>query len=303
LEQKHDCGRADGSVQDFGLGGLQLSQSDLRNAKVVAQIDDKFICCAISSNVDPRTTVLVLVDQHAADERVRVERFLGETLREFEKGGVTATSLEGDAHVVQLSKEQRAFLVNHPETSQLLERWGFCVSSKQPPTSTDNANLSVNSVPTLLLSRLGAKGAKDVNKVISGYIAFLQTQPIGAITSLVNTSHDPAQTGLDTTGLLRWMPRRMKELVDSKACRGECSRCPFTFSILMLWSNSGAIMFNDPLTMDKCDFLIQQLGQTSFPFICAHGRPSIFPLVRLAQPNTGRGEQVDWEKQFILHQE
>lgn len=228
-EQKHDYGRADGSVEDFGLEGLQLSQRDLQSAKVVAQIDDKFICCAIRSDADPQTTVLVLVDQHAADERVRVERFLRESLEEFKKGGVAATSPKGDGYEVQLSKEQYNFVVNHPATTDLLGRWGFRISSLQAPTSTDTASVSVDSVPTLLFSRLGAKGAKEVNKIISGYIAFLQTQPIASITSLNNTSKDNTHSGLDATGLLRWMPRRMKELVDSKACRGECPPCPLVY--------------------------------------------------------------------------
>jgi DNA mismatch repair protein MLH3 len=55
-------------------------------------------------------------------------------------------------------------------------------------------------------------------------------------------------------------------------------------------------MFNDPLTLEKCSLLIRQLGQTSFPFICAHGRPSIYPLVRLApQSRVSQDDSIVWK--------
>jgi len=40
-------------------------------------------------------------------------------------------------------------------------------------------------------------------------------------------------------------------------------------------------MFNDPLTTEECRQLVQRLGACAFPFQCAHGRPSMVPLVDL----------------------
>lgn len=37
-------------------------------------------------------------------------------------------------------------------------------------------------------------------------------------------------------------------------------------------SLSGAIMFNDSLTLDQCERLVTQLAKTALPFQCAHGR-------------------------------
>lgn len=188
----------------------------LQNAKVVAQIDDKFICCAISGPENQPGTVLVLIDQHAADERIRVERFLQQLLREFQSGAVALTMLEVP-HTVQLFKEQITFLIDHPESQRLLGRWGFRVAQIDSKLNI----ISVDSVPTMLLSRLGAKGSQEVSKIATGYIAFLQTQTISSLASLDATTRDIMSLGLDPAGLLRWMPGRMKELVDSKACRGE----------------------------------------------------------------------------------
>jgi DNA mismatch repair protein MLH3 len=38
-------------------------------------------------------------------------------------------------------------------------------------------------------------------------------------------------------------------------------------------------MFNDPLSLDQCQRLVLQLSRAVFPFQCAHGRPSIAPLL------------------------
>ena len=38
-------------------------------------------------------------------------------------------------------------------------------------------------------------------------------------------------------------------------------------------------MFNDPLTKDQCIDLVQRLAKCAFPFQCAHGRPSMVPIV------------------------
>jgi hypothetical protein len=40
-------------------------------------------------------------------------------------------------------------------------------------------------------------------------------------------------------------------------------------------------MFNDPLSLEQCSRLVLQLSQSIFPFQCAHGRPSVAPLVAL----------------------
>jgi DNA mismatch repair ATPase MutL len=37
-------------------------------------------------------------------------------------------------------------------------------------------------------------------------------------------------------------------------------------------ATEGAIMFNDPLSIEQCERLMTQLAETAFPFQCAHGR-------------------------------
>lgn len=59
----------------------------------------------------------------------------------------------------------------------------------------------------------------------------------------------------------------------------------------------GAIMFNDSLTLEQCKELMGRLAHTSVPFRCAHGRPSIVPLVDLGPPPDIRvaRRRVNWE--------
>jgi len=40
-------------------------------------------------------------------------------------------------------------------------------------------------------------------------------------------------------------------------------------------------MFNDYLSLDDCKELVRKLSRCVFPFMCAHGRPSMVPLVDL----------------------
>lgn len=56
-------------------------------------------------------------------------------------------------------------------------------------------------------------------------------------------------------------------------------------------------MFNDSLTIEQCKELMERLVHTSVPFRCAHGRPSVVPLVDLGPPADLRGatRRIDWE--------
>ncbi len=63
-----------------------FSKESLANARIIEQVDRKFIACLVSRETldesrygsEDEDAIFVLVDQHAADERIRVERFLRE---------------------------------------------------------------------------------------------------------------------------------------------------------------------------------------------------------------------------------
>ena len=57
-------------------------------------------------------------------------------------------------------------------------------------------------------------------------------------------------------------PQGIVDLLNSRACRT-------------------AIMFNDPLDIGECEALLSRLARCAFPFQCAHGRPSMVPILDL----------------------
>lgn len=94
----------------------------------MGQVDCKFIACMLEGST------LILIDQHAADERVRVERFLKELCLAFldydheESSPVTepaSDTVELDPPVpVLLTHREAAQIVKSKETKKVFERWG-----------------------------------------------------------------------------------------------------------------------------------------------------------------------------------
>ena len=63
--------------------------------------------------------------------------------------------------------------------------------------------------------------------------------------------------------------------------------CPAAVPPLRCQACRGAIMFGDELSLPECEALMAGLAKCRFPFQCAHGRPSLSPLVTLA-PDAGK---------------
>ncbi|KAG0033929.1 DNA mismatch repair protein [Podila clonocystis] len=72
---------AEGQPGFVDVRNLQLSKELLQQARVVSQLDSKFILCVMQASSGSSSRLmeaLVVVDQHAADERVRVEKLMQE---------------------------------------------------------------------------------------------------------------------------------------------------------------------------------------------------------------------------------
>lgn len=52
-------------------------------------------------------------------------------------------------------------------------------------------------------------------------------------------------------------------------------------------------MFNDPLTLEQCSDLLNRLVRCAFPFQCAHGRPSMVPVVGLGDSMVQLGNVLE----------
>ncbi|KAJ1308903.1 hypothetical protein OPQ81_004588 [Rhizoctonia solani] len=251
-----------------------FSRVDLQNSEVIAQVDTKFIACVLRITATSER-VLVLVDQHAADERVRVERYLKGLCTGFIRGGVEGFQFEVPIKVLLARRE--AEILARSDIRDALSRWGLCVGTHVPSVLDERVSMGeqefsqaeVISVPGVVSKRLGDK--RELSDFVKAMIVAIDADGCihWPLPSLVKIDDS------DWVKALRFCPSPLFELVNSRACRG-------------------AIMFNDPLDQLQSRHLIKQLGETVFPFQCAHGRPSIAPIIRLdaLPPMT---PVVDWQ--------
>lgn len=109
-------------------------------AQVINQVDRKFISCLVDLDHSthresdillekhPAGSTLILIDQHAADERVRVECFLKEICSGFLRhcegsGGVEVLELS-PAVPILLTRHEVSRLVSVEEVQSAFARWG-----------------------------------------------------------------------------------------------------------------------------------------------------------------------------------
>ncbi|KAI7853459.1 hypothetical protein BDC45DRAFT_570237 [Circinella umbellata] len=269
---------------------VRLSKEDLKDAQVLGQIDNKFILIKLNTN----GRQLLLVDQHAADERVQLERMLWSL-----KDTTEATQLDPSIAIDLSSAECRLA----QKYAAQLDRWGFRLSialaaSTSSRTNEENEEATptvilrysehfstretsshfekkksltlVTRLPRLIADRCIVN--KDILRdLICEYLHSLDR--IQEYQNQVENEVDDDQE-INSFTFLHGCPHGMMSILRSKACRG-------------------AVMFNDSLTMEQCRWLIQALSNCRFPFQCVHGRPSMVPLVAL-DANTPRRHRINW---------
>ncbi|KAH7887522.1 hypothetical protein F5I97DRAFT_1861022 [Phlebopus sp. FC_14] len=287
---------------NFAASQIRFRKEDLHSARIIDQVDQKFIACllehgssgggeACEDSTPPDGRILILIDQHAADERVRVERFLRTICHGFichhdGSGGVETIALAPPLPVL-LTRREASRLSDVAAYQKAFESWGFRFSGlpearvdEDPDTeSSDGAGyvqVFVSAIPEVVSEKL--LSGNELQDLIKGYLGTLESEELSIRDSSSQLSSVDADKEIRWIKALRWCPRELLALINSKACRG-------------------AIMFNDPLNSEQCERLVKQLSATAFPFQCAHGRPSLVPLTHLASQNAGRElPAIKWER-------
>lgn len=278
----HDIGTL-GSTQVAKFRG-RLQRYSLATSRIIAQIDCKFILVkvrAASGQLDDNEpeSALVLVDQHAADERCRVEQL-------FEEMFVPAETPHGVTQVRILEIDPLSFSVSVTEGTLFQKylcffaKWGIWY---EVVTETDSGVIvSVKTLPLLIAERCRLEPNVLINLLRREIWtseeddgSLLKKTPKPQISSNNPALLDENQSLLAATSgtagsAHSWIqqmsgcPQGILDLLNSRACRG-------------------AIMFNDPLNIEECHALVSRLAQCAFPFQCAHGRPSMVPILDLRQ--------------------
>ncbi|CAH9133600.1 unnamed protein product [Cuscuta epithymum] len=205
-----------------------LEKNCLESAKVLQQVDKKFIPI-----VAGRT--LALIDQHAADERIRVE----ELRRKVLSGKMrTTTYLDCEQDLVV---PETGFQLLHDYAEQIQE-WGWICNINTQGSRPFVRNLNIMNKKQAIATLLAVPCILGVKLSDVDLIEFLQQ--------------------LDDTDGSSTIPPSVLRVLNNKACRG-------------------AIMFGDELLPSECSLIVEELQQTSLCFQCAHGRPTMVPLVNL----------------------
>ena len=263
-------------------GGSQVTKDVLKKLSapesMIGQLDKKFIACITGQ----RSREVVIIDQHAADERVRLELIeaavFGEKIAASPFSSTPdriALSLDGmDIYLTPVScgssdsqisyfsytlafdpplemldstPRERHLMRSHAE---LLRTWGWNVFLDDPLLPP-----YLRQLPRFFDVQLGISELREFVE----FIGSLSSSVIPSNQSGENVAN--AQKRLFRTGLF---PPCITRIMHSKACRG-------------------AIMFGDELSREECIELVQRLALCNLPFQCAHGRPSLIPLLSLAE--------------------
>ncbi|XP_017519359.1 DNA mismatch repair protein Mlh3 isoform X12 [Manis javanica] len=217
-----------------------------RYPEVLQQVDNKFIACLMTTktekNGEAGGNLLVLVDQHAAHERIRLEQLIIESYEKQQPQGSgrkkLLSSTVSPPLEVTVTEEQRRLLWCYHKN---LEDLGLEIIF---PDTSDSLVL-VGKVPLCFVER-------EANELRRGR----STVTKSIVEEFIREQVELLQT---TGGIQGTLPLTVQKVLASQACHG-------------------AIKFNDGLSPEESYRLIEALSRCQLPFQCAHGRPSMLPL-------------------------
>ncbi|KAL9559961.1 hypothetical protein MBANPS3_000181 [Mucor bainieri] len=229
----------------------KLSKQDLQNATILDQVDKKFIALQLNS---PSKT-LIMIDQHAADERIKLEEMIST--------GIQSTTILEPSIAIDIDPSTEYHtLKNDGRILKCLKKWGIHI---QLVAQTDATTAS--RVTALSQSRYFDTSEESPHfqksKIFITHMPQLITERCltdhSLLKSIILDHMYWVMSQTDEFAIMNTCPRGILEILKSRACRG-------------------AIMFNDELTIEQCSHIVQKLSMCTFPFQCAHGRPSAIPI-------------------------
>ena len=215
--------------------------------------------------------ILYALDQHAVDERIRLERLSAAILGSSKAAsigiskadGIAVNKLPANLHLEVHASEFRIL----KEFAEHFEKFGWSYdvsgSSGYEPLVRIRRLINYFSTFKLTLYSLGYIFGRILNADhLRDYIQEI-SQITGEGYKYVSLPLPKALRDI-LASQVNVIPNLLIEnlLTCGQACRG-------------------AIMFGEALTKTKCQQLVDQLALTNNPFICAHGRPTLTPLCDL----------------------
>lgn len=241
----------------------KLSKADLQWARVIHQVDAKFILCSMYST-DRNVQTLVLVDQHAASERVMLESLVAKLCSPLDTTSPAAnvrtnlnctstadTVLLDQPLLFEVTAEEGDLFRTH---APLFARFGILYDLYVKTGNKTHHTLATCALPPVIAER-----CRLFPKLL---IDLLRSE----VWSRVDSGQAPRKAQHEASpGEHSWLdrigscPKLLIDMLNSRACRS-------------------AIMFNDVLSTRECEELMSDLAKCAFPFMCAHGRVSMVPI-------------------------
>jgi DNA mismatch repair protein MLH3 len=240
---RHDCTQIDitREFQEISvcLDG-RISKEALRRADVISQVDCKFILIkistsSVSSNDDSARAageMLVIVDQHAADERCRVEELFQELcspliLDECTTGvaspqsGVLTTLLEKPISFIMPQREIQLLQMH----AQHFANWGIIYDVPHAGLTTDQHQeykVTVKSLPPSIIERCATVPKLLVELLRSELWKYSERGPTLKNAGIETDSTDTSMKH-PWLGKIHSCPQAILEMLNSRACRSKFS--------------------------------------------------------------------------------
>lgn len=248
----------DGASADLVQWSNHVTKADLSDAKVLGQVDKKFILIVIKD-------LIVLIDQHAADERVKLEQLCQDLL-------IGNPVILTQPLVFEI-EEDEAPLFRTWQT--YFERWQIIYAVEEDKTNEPEQrmkserrglSISVNTLPSLVAERCRAEPPLLIELLRQE----LWSDRVHRKLATCSRSH----LAQSWHAIASSCPEGVLDLLKSRSCRT-------------------AIMFNDVLDMQECEELVGRLSKCDLPFQCAHGRPTLTVLTKAGLLDNDLGNGVD----------
>lgn len=178
----------------------QISKENLTDLVFLEQVDSKFLLCRIDR--PDGDSSLFLVDQHAADERVRVEQLLKTYCKEVSDGQVQMHTFDPPKPILLDATTAKQAALHVAE----FQRWGLHFHIGNIDNSVGQVYLQA--VPAIVATRL----QNDANLVI---------RLVKDHCNKLAVNGTP-RVGSSWTSTIRHAPSVLVDLINSRACRGAC---------------------------------------------------------------------------------